>query len=109
MKIETDDWVSLPDAAKAAGVSLSTAHRIVKSLGLALEFFGVRIVRRKDVQTIQDNRKPIGNPDWITSHEAASEAAVRAVESRMRRVKRSGLTDAEKRRIEALRTGAAKR
>jgi hypothetical protein len=34
---------------------------------------------------MKENRKAIGNPDWISSPEAAAEAALRAVESRERR------------------------
>lgn len=108
MRIETDEWLPLAEAARQASLSLSTAHRLAKSLGIVREFFGVRVVRRKDIQTMTENRKPIGNPDWIESHEAAAEAAVKAVKSRLRRVKRVGMTEAEKRRNSGL-SGAAKR
>lgn len=108
MKIETDEWLPLAEAARQAGMSLSTAHRLAKSLGIIHEFFGVRVIRRKDIQTMTENRKPIGNPDWIGSHEAAAEAAVKAVKSRLRRVKRVGMTQAEKRRNAGL-SCAAKR
>lgn len=109
MRIETDEWLPLAEAARQASLSLSTAHRLAKSLGIVHEFFGVRVIRRKDIQTMTENRKPIGNPDWIESHEAAAEAAVKAVKSRLRRVKRVGMTDAEKRRNAGLSSGTAKR
>lgn len=109
MKIETDEWLPLAEAARQAEMSLSTAHRLANSLGIVHEFFGVRVIQIKDIQTMRDNRKPMGNPDWISSHEAAAEAAVRAVKSRLRRVKRVGLTAAEKRRNERLASGMAKR
>lgn len=95
MKIETDDWMPLADACKEGGFSQSTGYRLAKSLGVIEVVFGVRIIRRKDVETMKKNRKRLGNPNWIASYEEASAAAIRAVESRMRRVEAEGLTEAE--------------
>ena len=87
MKIETNDWMPLSEAADKTKMSKSTAYRLAQSLGIVEEFFGVRVIRIKDIQTMLDNRKTMGNPDWISSPEAAAAAAVRAVKSRMRRAR----------------------
>jgi hypothetical protein len=85
MKIDTAEWVTLAEACQAGGFSQPTGYRLAKRLGLVKVIFGVKIVRKADIKTMKENRKAIGNPDWISSPEAAAEAALRAVESRERR------------------------
>jgi len=87
MKIDTAEWMTLAEACAAGGFTQSTGYRLAKHLGLIKVVFGVKIVRKADVKTMQDNRKRIGNPDWIESYDAAAAAALRAVESRERRKK----------------------
>lgn len=99
MKIETDDYIQVKDAAKLLEVSEPTARRIAKRLGVLVRFFGRDIVSKRDVERMRAaSRDRIGNPDWIGSQEAAAEAARKAVQSRMRRIAKSGLTKAEKQR-----------
>lgn len=98
MKIETDDYIPLSDVPMLTGLSQSTAYRIAKRLGLVVEVFGVKVVRKDKLETISDDRKPTGNPVWINDSEAASESALRSIESRMERIARIGETAREKRR-----------
>lgn len=95
MRLNTDDYIPVAEAARLAGMSESTGRRLAKHLGVVHEFFGVFIVKKSDVETLRQNRKPMGNPDWIASQEEAAAAALRAVESRMRRIERDGMTAAE--------------
>ena len=89
MRIDTDQWMTLSEACVAGGFTQSTGYRLAQSLGLIKVVFGVKIVRKSDVKTMQENRKRIGNPDWIESYDAAAAAALRAVESRERRKKKA--------------------
>jgi hypothetical protein len=89
MRIDTDQWMTLSEACVAGGFTQSTGYRLAQSLGLIKVVFGVKIVRKADVKTMQENRKRIGNPDWIESYDAAAAAALRAVESRERRKKKA--------------------
>lgn len=83
MIIDTDDYVTLRDACRIAGFAQTTGYRLAKSLGIVKQFFGASIVKKTDIEAMQQSRKRVGNPDWIESYDAASEAAMRAVESRM--------------------------
>ena len=87
MKIETDEWVTLADACKTGGFSQPTGYRLAKSLGVIQVIFGVKVLKKSDIKTMKENRRRLGNPDWIKSYEAASEAAYKAIESRERRKK----------------------
>lgn len=98
MKIETDDYIPLADVPKLTGLSPSTAYRIAKRLGFIVQVFGVNVVRKDCLDAMVDDRQPTGNPVWINDSEAASESALRSVESRMERVARCGETASEKRR-----------
>lgn len=102
MKIETDEWMPLADAVKATGVPQKTLYRIADRLGLRTEVFGVRVVRRTELAKLASGRLPVGNPEWIGDYEKASAAAVKSVESRLRRVAASGATKAELRRNKRL-------
>lgn len=108
MKLETNDWITLSDACVEAGLSQSTGYRIAKRLGLAEDFFGVKIVRKSDVETLLANKLPTGNPRWAESTEVAAEAALKATASRMRRLEAQGPTKAEKERNAFLRSGKAR-
>lgn len=102
MKIETDEWIPLADAVAKTGIPQKTLYRIADRLGMKVEVFGVRVVRIADVPKLISGRMPVGNPDWIGNYEKASEAAVKSVESRMRRVAADGQTAAEKARNKRL-------
>lgn len=108
MKLETNDWITLSDACVAAGLTQSTGYRIAKRLGLTEDFFGIKIVRKSDVETMRANKLPAGNPRWSESTEEAAEAALKATQSRMRRIKEQGPTKAEKERNAFLRSGKAR-
>ncbi|NBW16899.1 MAG: hypothetical protein EBR82_53870 [Caulobacteraceae bacterium] len=110
MKIDTDDWVTLAEACALAGLPTSTGYRIAKRLGVVKVVFGVRVVRKADIPRIKEDQKARGNPDWIASYDAAADASLRAVESRMKRIAADGLTEAEKTRGEKIKASrAAKR
>lgn len=89
MKIDTAEWTTLAEACKAGGFTKATGYRLAKHLGIIKVVFGVKVVKKADVKMMKENRRPIGNPDWIGSPEAAAEAAIRAVESRERRRKKA--------------------
>lgn len=92
MKLDTDEYIPLAEACGLAGVSPSTGYRLASHLGIVLCFFGVKIVKRADVETMKQNRKRIGNPRWIESYEEAAEAAIKAVASREKRKKATAKT-----------------
>lgn len=102
MKIETDEWVTMPEVMAKTGLAQKTLYRIVDRLGIGQWFFGVRCVRKADVPRIVEAKLPTGNPRWIGNSDEAAEAAMRAVESRMRRTEERGQTPAEKRRNKML-------
>lgn len=109
MKIDTNDWVSLTEACATVGVSQSTGYRTAKRLGIVQKFFGVYVVKKADAKKIAEGRLPVGNPDWINSGNDAAQAAIRAVESRMKRIAANGMTPAEKRRGARLAKAAKER
>lgn len=102
MKIETDEWTTMPEVMAATGMAQKTLYRVVDRLGIGQWFFGVRCVRKADVQRIVEAKMPTGNPRWIGNSDDAAEAAIRAVESRMKRTAERGQTAAEKRRNQRL-------
>jgi hypothetical protein len=87
MKIETDDWITITEAAKESGIPDAVTRRLARDLGVLREFFGVRVIRRSDVVKLVENRRRRGNPRWIESYEEASEAAILAVKSRVKNQK----------------------
>ena len=95
MKIETDDYIPLCDVPMLTGIPQSTAYRIAKRLGLVVEIFGVKIVRKDKVEAISNDRKPAGNPVWVNDSAAASESALRSIVSCMERIAQSGDTASE--------------
>lgn len=108
MRIETDDWIPLADAVAQTGIPQKTLYRIADRLGMETEVFGVRVVRKSDLPKLVAGRLPVGNPDWISDYDKASEAALKSTESRMRRIAERGLTKAEKNRNRMLpKIGAA--
>jgi hypothetical protein len=72
MKIDTDEWLPVIDAGRLAGLDKSTALRLARSLGIAENFFGVNVVRKSDVATLEKNRRSRGNPRWVESWEGAA-------------------------------------
>jgi uncharacterized protein (DUF2126 family) len=108
MKIDTNDWLPLAEAVVQTGIPQKTLYRIADRLGLAVDVFGVRVVRKSDLPKLVAGRMPAGNPDWIGDYEKASEAAAKATASRMRRIAEHGLTKSEKKRLRMLpKIGAA--
>lgn len=91
MKIETEDWITLADACKLAGIPQASGYRTAKRLGIVENFFGVACVRKRDVATIEANRRRPGNPNWIESWEGAAADAVKGTAARMaKRAPRTG-------------------
>ena len=82
MKIDTDDWMTLADACKLAGISQPTGYRMAKRLGIVESFFGVACVRKSDVATLEKNRRTPGNPNWIGSWEGAAADGVKGTPAR---------------------------
>jgi len=110
MKIETDDWIPLCDAWPQVGLAQATAYRIAKRLKLVHEFFGVKVIKRSDIQKLADGKmEGIGNPNWIASGEQAAKAAKQSVASRLKRIARDGMTEAELTRGDAVRAGWERR
>lgn len=87
MKIETNDYLTVTEAGKLSGIPDAVARRLARDLGLVQSFFGVKVMRRADVQKLSENRRKRGNPRWIASYDEASEAALLAVKSRIRNQK----------------------
>lgn len=108
MKIDTDEWLPLADAVTRTGIPQKTLYRIADRLGVGATIFGVRVVKVVDLPKLVSGRLTKGNPDWIGSYEKAGEAAVKATQSRMRRIAERGLTKLEKKRNRMLaKIGAA--
>jgi hypothetical protein len=96
MKIETDDYIKVGAVAAEAGFSPSTAYRIARRLGLAVEVFGVLVMHKAGIESLRAAfNGAAGNPDWVKDGEKAADAAIKAVESRMARIEREGLTKQE--------------
>jgi hypothetical protein len=89
VKIETDDWIPLADACKLAGLSQATGYRTARRLGIVENFFGVAVVRKREVSQLEHNRRRPGNPNWIESWDGAAADAVKAVASRMKKKKKT--------------------
>ena len=85
MKINTDDYITLMDASRELGMAHSSAGNLAKRLGIIVEVFGVRVIKKTDLDAMRKNRRGMGNPRWIEDFEAASAASYRAIESRERR------------------------
>jgi hypothetical protein len=91
MKIETDEWLPLVDAGKLAGLERTTALRLARSLGIVQTFFGVNVVRLADVETLKQNRRRPGNPNWIDSWEGAAADGAKGTPARIaKRAPRTG-------------------
>jgi len=85
MKIDTDDYMTLMDASRELGMAHSSAGNLAKRLGIIVEIFGVRVIKKTDLDAMRKNRRGMGNPRWIEDYEAASSASYKAIESRERR------------------------
>jgi len=72
MQIETDEWLPATEAGKLAGIDKTTTLRLARSLGIVQNFFGVNVIRLTDVETLKQNRRRPGNPNWIESWEGAA-------------------------------------
>jgi hypothetical protein len=80
--IDTDDWLPAIDAGRLAGLDKTTTLRLARSLGIVENFFGVNIIRKSDVSTLEKNRRTRGNPNWIESWEGATGGAAREAKKR---------------------------
>lgn len=91
MKIETDEWLPVIQAGKLAGLDKTTALRLARSLGIVENFFGVNVIRKSDVATLEKNRRAPGNPNWIESWDGAAADGSRGGEAakKARTAKRS--------------------
>jgi len=83
MKIDTDEWIALSDACNLAGLPLSTGYRMAKRMGIVQTFFGVNVIRKSDVSTLEKNRRTPGNPNWIESWEGAAADGGKGAAARM--------------------------
>jgi hypothetical protein len=83
MKIDTDEWIALADACKLAGIPQPTGYRMAKRLGIVENFFGVNVIRKRDVSTLEKNRRARGNPNWIESWEGAAADGAKGAPARM--------------------------
>lgn len=108
MKIETDDWLPLAEAMPLLKMSARAARRLAADMNLVQEFFGVKCIRRADVAVLNAHKRQRGNQDWIASSALAGAASLKAVESRLARVAKRGMTAAEKRRNAFLSSGKAR-
>jgi len=85
MKIDTDDYMTLMDASRELGMAHSSAGNLAKRLGIIVEIFGVRVIKKTHLDSMRKNRRGMGNPRWVEDYEAASSASYKAIESRERR------------------------
>jgi hypothetical protein len=109
MNINTDEWLPLANIEQhSKTLRQRTAYRLAEELRLIHVFFGVKCIRKADVLTLESNRRPLGNRQWIESYEAAAAAAKAANASKSRRLKEAGPTKAEKKRNAGMRTLATK-
>jgi hypothetical protein len=83
MKIDTDEWLPLADACKLAGLPQASGYRLAKRLGIVENFFGVNVVRKRDVETLENSRRTPGNPNWIESWEGAAADGAKGAPARM--------------------------
>jgi hypothetical protein len=83
MQIETDEWLPLVEAGKLVGLGKTTALRLARSLGIVKTFFGVNVIRLSDVETLKQNRRRPGNPNWITSWEGAAADGAKGTPARI--------------------------
>jgi len=83
MQIDTDEWLPLVDAGKIAGLDRTTALRLARSLGIVQNFFGVNVIRLTDVETLKQNRRKPGNPNWIESWEGAAADGAKGTPARI--------------------------
>lgn len=83
MQIETDEWLPLVDAGKQVGLERTTALRLARSLGIVENFFGVNVIRLSDVETLKQNRRRPGNPNWIESWEGAAADGAKGTPARI--------------------------
>jgi len=83
MQIDTDEWLPLVDAGKLAGLERTTALRLARSLGIVQNFFGVNVIRLTDVETLKQNRRKPGNPNWIESWEGAAADGAKGTPARI--------------------------
>lgn len=88
MRIETDDWVTVAEAAVEAKLDGSVARRMAQTLGLSQQIFGVWVIKRTDIATLAARKGRTGNPRWIEDYDEAASAAVKAVASRMKKKKK---------------------
>jgi len=82
VKIETDEWLPVIDAGRLAGLDKTTALRLARTLGIVENFFGVNVIRKTDVSTLEKNRRTRGNPNWIESWEGAAADGVKGTPAR---------------------------
>ena len=82
MKIATTEWLTLAEACKLAGYPQASGYRVAKRLGLVETFFGVSCVRKRDVKTLEQNRRQPGNPNWIESGDAAAADGAQGTQAR---------------------------
>ena len=73
MIIDTDEWLPAIEAGKLAGLDKTTTLRLARSLEIVHTFFGVNIIRKSDVSTLEQNRRSRGNPNWLESCEGAAQ------------------------------------
>jgi hypothetical protein len=83
MKIDTDEWIALADACKLAGIPQPTGYRMAKRLGIVENFFGVACILKRDVSTLEKNRRTPGNPNWIESWEGAAADGAKGTPARI--------------------------
>lgn len=76
LTIETDDWVSVEEAAKDAEIAPNTVRRIASRLGISRKVLGVTAIRKADIAAIVDAKSTPGAV-WNRNPEVAAAAARR--------------------------------
>ncbi len=91
MRIETDDWLPVIDAGRLIGMDKKTALTLARKIGIVQTFFGVNVILKRDVSTLEKNRRTPGNPNWIDSWEGAAADGAKGTPARI--AKRSPRTE----------------
>jgi hypothetical protein len=97
-------YVPLKECPALTGMPITTCYRTAKRLGVVKEFLGLKFVHKRHIRKLKAAHMSVGNPIWIRSGEEAARQTRRAIASRLERIKRVGMTEAEKARNERLKT-----
>lgn len=69
------NYLTIPEAAKACGMTLSTAYRVSRRLKIVEVMYGRHLIPKSKIPAMKAAKQSrLGNPRWIESPEAAAAA-----------------------------------